>query len=145
MNKHTSNFLQHSIEITIPFYDLDPLNIVWHGNYLKYFEDAREALLREINIGYQKLFKTDYIFPLVESYIKYIRPLKHEQTIIVTATLLEYQNRVKIAYIIKDKESQKKLTEGYTTQVTVSKKNNELEFESPQALIQGVEQCLKNI
>lgn len=137
--------LQHSIELTIPFYDLDPLNIVWHGNYLKYFEDAREALLRHINIGYQQLFKTNYIFPIVESYVKYIRPLKHEQVIIITAKLLEYENRVKIAYLISDKESGQKLTEGYTTQVTISKETQELEFESPKALREGIEQCLKNL
>lgn len=137
--------LQHSIELTIPFYDLDPLNIVWHGNYLKYFEDAREALLRKINIGYEKLFKTNYIFPIVESYIKYIRPLKHEQVIIVTAKLLEYENRVKISYLITDKESGRKLTEGYTTQVTISKETQELEFESPKSLIEGVEQCLNQL
>lgn len=143
MNTH--KHLQFSIERIIPFYDLDPLNIVWHGNYLKYFEDAREALLKNINIGYKKLFESEYIFPIVESYIKYIRPLKHEQVIIITATLLEYQNKIKISYLIQDKGSKEKITKGYTTQVTILKKTNELEFESPKELITGIETCLKNI
>lgn len=135
--------LQHSIEIVIPFYDLDPLCIVWHGNYLKYFEDAREALLNHLNIGYKSLLSSDYIFPIVESHVKYIRPLIHEQKIIVTAGLLEYENRIKISYQIHDKESQQKLSEGYTTQVTVSKETRELEFESPKVFIEGIQSCLE--
>ena len=32
-------------EITVEFYDLDPMNVVWHGNYVKYLEKARCDLL----------------------------------------------------------------------------------------------------
>ena len=39
-------------KIKVPFYDLDPMNIVWHGNYVKYMEEARCDFFRKINYTY---------------------------------------------------------------------------------------------
>ncbi len=137
------SLVEHSIEYEVPFYDLDPLCIVWHGNYFKYFENAREALLEKVGYSYRDMNDSDYIFPIVESRIKYISPLVHAQKIEIIAMLIEYENRIKIAYKIIDRESGKKCTEGYTTQVSVSKNTKELEFQSPNEFIKKVQQCLK--
>ena len=47
--------LTTEITLTIPFYDLDPLEIVWHGNYARYFEQARCALLDKIGYNYNAM------------------------------------------------------------------------------------------
>ncbi|OYQ74830.1 acyl-CoA thioesterase [Wohlfahrtiimonas chitiniclastica] len=142
--KRPQPLVEHSVPYVVPFYDLDPLGIVWHGNYLKYFEKAREALMIKLNYGYQTMAHSDYIFPIVESHVKYIKPLVHEQAIIITAQLMEYENRLKIHYRITDQIHGHRLTEGYTTQVSVNRNSRELEFQSPPELIRGVQQCLNH-
>ena len=137
------SLIESHVIYVIPFYDLDPLCIVWHGNYLKYFEKAREELLMKIGYSYGDMAETDYIFPIVESHVKYISPLVHAQEIKVTAMLVEYENRIKIAYKIVDNQTGKKCTEGYTTQVTVIKSTKELEFQSPDNFIEKVKSCLE--
>lgn len=136
------SLIENHVTYTIPFYDLDPLCIVWHGNYLKYFEKAREALLTQIGYSYTDMGETDYIFPIVESHVKYVSPLVYAQEITITAMLVEYENRIKIAYKITDNKTGKKCTEGYTTQVTVMKSTKELEFQSPNNFIEKVQSCL---
>lgn len=137
------SLIESHVTYTIPFYDLDPLCIVWHGNYLKYFEKAREELLMQVGYSYADMSETDYIFPIVESHVKYISPLVHAQDITITAMLMEYENRIKIAYKITDNKTGKKCTEGYTTQFTVSKTTKLLEFQSPVHFIEKVQLCLK--
>ena len=39
------SYAEEEIEIEVPFFDLDPMNVVWHGNYVKYTEIARCKLL----------------------------------------------------------------------------------------------------
>lgn len=41
------------VELTVPFHDVDMMGVVWHGNYFRYFEIAREALLNQFNYGYR--------------------------------------------------------------------------------------------
>lgn len=137
------SLIECDVSYVVPFYDLDPLCIVWHGNYLKYFEKAREALLLKIGYGYHDMSETDYIFPIVESHVKYISPLVHAQEITIKAMLVEYEHRIKIVYRIIDNASGKKCTEGYTTQVTVVKTTRLLEFQSPNSFIEKVNLCLK--
>lgn len=123
-----------SVDIQVPFYDLDPMQIVWHGNYLKYFEVARCALLDSFNYGYLEMNESGYMWPIVDSRIKFIHAASFDQKIQCTATLLEYENRIKIGYKIKCLESGQRLTKGYTTQVAVNLKTKELQLVSPNVL-----------
>ena len=36
------------VTIRVQFYDLDPMQVVWHGNYARFLEQARCALLERI-------------------------------------------------------------------------------------------------
>ena len=85
-----------STEVTrrTQFHDLDPMNIVWHGNYLRYFEEARAALLDEIGFGYRAMEASGFAWPIVDLAIKYVRPLRLAQEFTVRATLTEYENRI---------------------------------------------------
>lgn len=126
----------HSAEVTIKaqFYDLDPMEVVWHGNYARYLEEARCALLDSINYNYPQMHESGYIWPIVDMRIKYVRPLRFAQEFIVTATIIEFENRLKIDYRIRDKESGEVLTKASTIQVAVRAATGELCLESPVAL-----------
>ncbi|HXN86113.1 MAG TPA: acyl-CoA thioesterase [Candidatus Binataceae bacterium] len=130
-----------SVAIKVQFYDLDPMGIVWHGNYPRYLEQARSALFEKISFGYRAMADSGYAWPIVDIRIKYVRPIDISQTVTVTATLVEYENRLKVNYIITDTDGAI-LTKAHTTQVTIDRANNELCFETPAALVEKVRRWL---
>jgi acyl-CoA thioester hydrolase len=128
--------------VKVQFYDLDPMQVVWHGNYVRFLEQARCALLDKIGFNYEEMSRTRYAWPVVDLRVKYVRPIRFAQQIRVTATLLEYENRLKLGYVITDVASGEVLTKAHTVQVAVDMATNELLFESPAVLIDKVKQCL---
>lgn len=126
-------------EIIVPFHDVDSMNIAWHGHYVKYLEVARCELLELIGYSYQAMAKSGYTWPVVDMRIKYVKPLVFNQRIAVEATLVEWENRLKINYVIWDVEQKNKLTKAHTTQMAIDMKTGESCFESPVELLN----CIK--
>ena len=136
MNADKPSQWQAQVEIEIPFYDLDSVNIVWHGNYPKYFELARCALLEKFDYGYDAMRASGYIWPIIDLQIRYIKPLTFKQRISVNAVLKEWEYRIKIEYVIRDALTHTRLTRGTTTQEAVDMKTRELCLMSPPILIE---------
>ena len=128
--------------VKVQFYDLDPMQVVWHGNYVRYLEQARCALLDKIGFNYEEMARTNYAWPVVDLRVKYVRPIRFAQEIRVAATLVEYENRLKLSYVITDAASGEVLTKAQTIQVAVDMETNELMFESPAVLVERVRRCL---
>jgi acyl-CoA thioester hydrolase len=126
----------HSAETVIKaqFYDLDPMNVVWHGNYARFLEQARCELLDSIGYNYVEMKDSGFAWPIVDMRIKYVRPVLFGQDITVTATIIEIQNRLKIDYRIRDRASGEVLTKATTVQVAVNMATGEMQLESPAAL-----------
>jgi acyl-CoA thioester hydrolase len=91
------------------------MGIVYHTNYIKWFEIGRTELLRSVGIVYAEMEAQGYNLPLTEAYCNYLSPAKYDQ-IIVVETELEYLKRasMKFVYTIWDEDRQKALVEGYT-------------------------------
>ena len=119
------------ISVQAQFYDLDPMQVVWHGNYARFLEQARCALLDRIGYNYPEMAASGYVFPIVEMQVKYVRPIRFGQVIAVTATLTEYENRIRIDYRIHDRASGELLTKAHTMQLAVKEEGGELCFECP--------------
>lgn len=122
------------VEIDIPFHDVDTMNVVWHGHYIKYFEIARCKLLDQFHYNYNDMFESGYAWPVIESHVRYIYGIEFQQKIRVRAILKEWENRLKIDYLVFDAITGKRLTKGYTTQVAVNMATRELCLESPKIL-----------
>ena len=133
--------LSASVELEIPFHDVDAMNVAWHGHYLKYFELARCALLRKFDYDYPQMRASGYMWPIVECNLKYVRPATYGQVLRVVATLLEYENRIRIGYEIRDAASGERLTKGYTIQVAVDAVSGELQFISPSVVSTNLERA----
>ena len=80
-----------------------------------------------------------YAWPVIDCHLRYVRSARYGQRIVVRATLAEYENRLKIVYEIRDRDSGERLTRGSTVQVAVSIASGELQFVSPKALVERVE------
>lgn len=74
------NILMASKEIEIRFSEVDSMNIVWHGSYSLYFEDAREAFGKKYGLGYLLIFDNGYYAPLVDLSFQYKKPLVYGMT-----------------------------------------------------------------
>ena len=119
------------ISVQAQFYDLDPMQVVWHGNYARFLEQARCALLDRIGYNYPEMAASGYVWPIVDLHVKYVRPIRFGQVIAVTATLSEYENRIRIDYRIRDEKTGELLTKARTVQLAVKEATGELCFESP--------------
>jgi len=127
---------QTSIDLQIPFHDVDMMEVVWHGHYAKYFEIARCALLDKINYNYPQMRDSGYAWPVIDLGIRYAQPAVFGQTITVRAQIVEWENRLKINYLITDKSSGLRLTKGHSVQVAVKLATREMCFASPAVLFE---------
>jgi acyl-CoA thioester hydrolase len=126
-------------EITVEFYDLDPLRIVWHGNYLNYFEIGRRALLEKIGYSYTEMEDSGYAFPVIEVSVKYLSSLRFRDRARIKAILMEYENRLLIRYEIRNAQTGVLTTKGSSTQMAFDIKNNDSCFVCPSVLVKKVE------
>ncbi|HEV2607380.1 MAG TPA: thioesterase family protein [Xanthomonadaceae bacterium] len=122
------------IELTPAFHDLDPMAIVWHGHYLKYFELARCALLQKFDYDYPQMHASGFIWPIVDLRAKYVRSAQLGQKLKVRAQIVEWEYRLKIEYLIRDAMTDQVLTRAYTIQVAVDLATNEMCLVSPSVL-----------
>jgi acyl-CoA thioester hydrolase len=127
--------LSAEVEIEVPFFDVDAMHVAWHGNYVKYFEVARCAMLRKIDYDYPQMEASGFHFPVVEIYLRYVKPARFGQIVLARAEVLEYENRLKIGYQITDRASGERLTKGWSVQVAIDAKTRELLFVSPTILL----------
>ena len=77
MPSENINEISFTSEIRVRFTETDPLGIVWHGNYIQYFEDGREAFGREHGISYLEQKANGYTSPIVKSSCEHKLPLRY--------------------------------------------------------------------
>lgn len=130
--------LTHTLLIEIPFFDVDVMRIVWHGHYVKYFEQARCALLASLGFTYKDMAAAGFAFPVVSLKIKYMRPCVFGQKIAVKATLEPCENCLIVSYVITDEKTGQKLCKGETRQMAVLMATKETLYELPAVLLEKV-------
>jgi acyl-CoA thioester hydrolase len=135
MSKTTSAWTA-AVELQVQFYDLDPMEIVWHGNYAKYLELARCALFDQIHYNYPQMRDSGYLWPIIDMRLRYVAPARFGQRLRVTASIVEWETRLRIDYLIADAESGKRLNKASTTQVAVDIRSGEMCFVSPPVLFE---------
>ena len=129
------------VEMQVQFFDLDPMQIVWHGNYVKYLEVVRCALLDKIGYNYLDMQASGFSWPVIEMTLRYIGAAAFGQRLTLRADLVEWDSRLKIDYLITDTLTGKRLNRATTTQVAVDIATAEMCFVSPKILFEklGVE------
>lgn len=125
--------LSIDMEMVIPFHDVDSMGITWHGNYLRYFEIARCKLLDKLDYNYRQMQASGYAWPIVDVQVKYVKSSTFDQSVTVKASIVEWENRLKINYQIVDAETGARITKGYTIQAAVDINTKELCFVTPEA------------
>ena len=94
--------IEYSTKITVPFCDLDPMNVVWHGNYIKYLELARGKFFEHLGFGYIDMHNTGIAYPIAKMDLKFIAPASFNQELEVKCILEEIEPAIIIKYEIYD-------------------------------------------
>ena len=119
----------------VPFYDLDPMQIVWHGNYLNYFEDARRAMLDHMGVDlYQYYERTGIVFPIIRTATKHIYPLRYGDEFICKATLVDSRFKIVVDFEIRLAADDKVCARGRTEQVAVQAPAMEILLRVPEEI-----------
>ena len=136
MRKIKSDNYRYKSEVIIKpsFYDFDPMRVLWHGNYLKLFETAREKLLEKIGYTYVDMLKEGYAFPIVEANVKYRDYTQYGDCLCVIAFIYETECLLKIGYEVYDDKKVKLKATGYTHQVCCTLSDNEVLFVLPESV-----------
>ncbi len=124
--------MSYEYTMRVPFHDLDPLQIVWHGNYFKYFDVARFGLFKQAGVDlYQYFLDRQIIFPVTRSSIKHIVPLRFDEEFICKATVTEAVYKIALDFEIRRAGSGQICTRGKSEQLSVKTPAMEMQFEIP--------------
>ncbi|MEO8470696.1 MAG: acyl-CoA thioesterase [Chryseolinea sp.] len=124
--------LSHDTEVIVRFNEADPLGIVWHGHYLRYFEDGREAFGKVHGISYLDCYKQGLAVPVVSVHCDYSSPLRYGDTVLVRTTYVNSAAaKLIFDYQIFEAENKTLVAKGNSVQVFVEAKTFELQLTVP--------------
>jgi len=122
----------YQLKMMVPFHDLDPMHVVWHGNYLKYFDIVRFGIFNDAGIDLHRYsLENNYIFPVTKTSTKYIVPLRHKDEFICRAILLDATTKIIMNFEIQRVKDSVICTKGRSDQVAVKLPEIEMMFEIP--------------
>lgn len=124
--------LSNKIQVPVKFNEADPLGIVWHGHYIRYFEDGREAFGKEFGVSYLDFFSHGLVVPIVSAHCDYKKPLRYGDVMRIE-TMYRPTEAAKIIfdYRILHEKSGDLVATGSTIQVFVDSKNFQLHLTVP--------------
>lgn len=123
--------LKNTHQISVRFNEVDSLGIVWHGHYIAYFEEAREAFGKQFGLSYLDIKKQGYAVPIVKTATEHLLPLIYGDVLTVETTFNNSRAaKIIFTYIIKNSNG-KIVCKGETTQVFTAVINGELSLTNP--------------
>jgi acyl-CoA thioester hydrolase len=126
------NHLTDRAEILVRFNEADPLGIVWHGHYIRYFEDGRESFGNKYGIGYLDFYKLGYIVPIVSIQCDYKRSLRFGEKVIVETNYMPCEAaKLKFNYRLFNSGTGELVATGSSVQVFLDKTNSILQLTNP--------------
>lgn len=123
--------LSETIDFEVRFSEVDSMNIVWHGSYPLYFEDAREAFGRKYGLGYLFMFGQGVYAPLVDLRFQYKKPMIYGMRPKLKITYRPTDAaKIIFDYTIFDPKDQSVIATGHSVQVFLDK-NYQLVWTNP--------------
>ncbi len=110
--------LKATVPLKIRFSEVDSMNIVWHGSYVMYFEDAREAFGKKYGLAYLDIFGNGFFAPLVDLSFKYKSPITYDMKPEITITYKPVDAaKIVFDYEITNPDNGDVLATGHSVQV----------------------------
>ena len=115
-----------SIELEVPFHDVDALRIVWHGHYYKYLELARTQLLRSRKLDADDLIGLGIGLVMIEGACRYASPLFYADRVRVSAWFRDIKHRIFIAYEVTNLTRDRRAARAHTIFTTTNREGRML-------------------
>ena len=110
----------NKVEHRVIYADTDAGQVVYYGNYFRWFESGRVEIFRDLGIDYKKLITDGFSTPVVEAHCNYFAPAVYDDVVIVETKIREVKEKsVRFEYKVFRKDDDKLLAEGYTVNVFV--------------------------
>ena len=124
--------LSNRTNVLVRFNEADPLGIVWHGHYIRYFEDGREAFGKDHGLGYLDMYKHGYVTPVVSVQCDYKKSLRFGDTVVVE-TIFEPCDaaKIKFNYRLYNAGTGDLVASGSSVQVFLDKAGSVLQLNNP--------------
>ena len=120
------------IQIRVRFSESDAMGVVWHGNYLKYFEEGRECLGKQLGMTYQDIYNSGFVAPVVKVNVNYKTPIHFgEEMEVITRLVQTKAAKLVYNYEVWNLTTGKLSCEGSTEQVFLNEKERTLELFLP--------------
>ena len=126
------------IEFDVAFHDVDMVGVVWHGHYLRYLENARWALMNRLDYGLDRMLASGYAWPIVDLQAKYLKPARFGERLRARASLVEWEHRLAVNYLLTDVADGTRILRARTVQVAVDGRTGELQFACPVGFVDCV-------
>jgi acyl-CoA thioester hydrolase len=124
--------LTESTNILVKFNEADPLGIVWHGHYVRYFEDGREAFGEKYGLRYLDIYEHGYTVPVVNVECNYKRPLRYGDRVIVETTYIDNAAaKIRFEYKLFNAATGEMVAEGKSVQVFLDIATSTLQLTIP--------------
>jgi acyl-CoA thioester hydrolase len=124
--------LTDTVEVPVRFSEVDSLGIVWHGHYLRYFEDGREAFGKRYGLSYLDYYAEGYLVPIVSVQCDYKQVVRYGDRILVETTYTPCESaKINFTYRLVNAETRELVVIGSTTQVFLSKDKLTLQLTNP--------------
>lgn len=140
----TKEFYSTEKEFKIEFYDVDSMDIVYHGNYVRFMEVGRCALLDEIGYNYIDMKNDGYAFPVVDIKVRYLKALHFNEIVKIRSSIMEYENCLKVKYEIFNSKGELS-TKAESTQMVIKEETGESLFVCPETFVNKVKLAIKNL
>jgi len=129
--------LINQTRIRVRFSEVDSMQIVWHGEYVRYFEDGREAFGRQYGgLGYMEMYNSGFVVPLVKINLEFKHPLVCGDTAIVETRYINCDAaKILFEYVIYRESDMQVVATGESMQVFLNR-DNQLELVNPNFYIQ---------
>jgi Predicted thioesterase len=126
------NILISKTEVLVRFNEADPLGIVWHGHYIRYFEDGREDFGKIYGIGYLDFFSKGFVIPVVNVDCSFKKSLRYGDTVIVETSFIPCDAaKIKFSYRLFNKKTGELVATGNSVQVFLDKEDSSLQLLNP--------------
>lgn len=117
--------------LRVPFYDVDSMRVVYHGNYTKYFEEARCAYFKALGLTYNDMEAAGFLLPVISLNVKYIRSCTFDQPLAIEVKREPNDNLIVLHYILRDAATGAICCKGTTRHAAIQADTKELLFELP--------------
>jgi len=125
--------LHHTTELEVKFSEADPLGIVWHGHYIRYFEDGREAFGEAYGLKYLDFYRSNIVVPIVNIQCDYKRILRYGHKIRLETTYEDTPAaKLLFHYKVFDAATNEQVASGSSVQVFMHRDTLELMLYLPQ-------------